>query len=77
MSELRAEMWRCGDEVCDCTQPIVVRVTPNLGFSGAVHREVLWAGTFRSGATLGELAEQEWELEDARQRLILHPEEEG
>lgn len=62
-------MWWCGDEECDCTQPKVERLTPNLvaGYPW-IHREVLWRGTFCTGATPQEREAQEQELAAALER---------
>lgn len=48
-SEVVAYVWWCGDEQCDCTEPVIVRVTPNLeaGYPW-VRREALWTGQFLS-----------------------------
>lgn len=44
---VRARLWYCGDDHCDCTEPIIERVTPNLRLGyPAVHREALWVGRF-------------------------------
>lgn len=56
-----AELWRCGDDVCDCSQPKVYRQGPNrrAGYPW-VTRELLWAGTFRTdgeGPTPDDLEE--------------------
>jgi hypothetical protein len=42
-----ARLWWCGDGECDCTQPVIERVNPNLqaGYPW-VHRENLWEGEF-------------------------------
>jgi hypothetical protein len=47
---LNAYIWWCGDDYCDCTQPTLERITPNLqmGFPW-IHRETLWQGTLVSG----------------------------
>jgi hypothetical protein len=63
--EVRAEMWWCMDEECDCTQPIIVRITPNtqVGYPW-VRRELLWEGEFLS-ATYEYTANQREELQYA------------
>ena len=42
-----ASMWYCGDDYCDCTQPVIERITPNhaAGYPW-IRRETLWSGTF-------------------------------
>jgi hypothetical protein len=44
---LEAQMWWCGDDYCDCTQPVIERITPNhqAGYPW-VHRERVWEGEF-------------------------------
>lgn len=66
---LVAGIWWCGDEVCDCTQPIVERVTPNTdaGYPW-VRRERIWEGQFCSEATDGETIGQWKELREAMQK---------
>lgn len=45
-----AEIWYCGDDECDCTQPQIVTRTPRpLRGGGTVYdKKVLWEGTFLS-----------------------------
>jgi trehalose utilization protein len=68
---VRAVMWWCGDEHCDCTQPIVERVTPpplsgHMGYKF----ERLWEGTFvTSGEEPGERERQWDELREAAARF--------
>lgn len=46
---MRAQVWRCGDEVCDCTQARIEGAA-RRGIGGSpLHDEVLWTGTFRTG----------------------------
>jgi hypothetical protein len=70
-----AYVWYCGDETCDCTQPVVERITPNLeaGFPW-IRRERLWTGTFRSGADPEESAAQRAELAEAAAKFGVAPE---
>ncbi len=58
---LQVYIWWCGDEHCDCTQPVVERVTPNIeAWYPWIHRERLWEGTFMSSNGYGlEVDEQE------------------
>lgn len=48
-SRLIARLWYCGDEECDCTQPVIERITPNVeaGYPW-IKRETLWEGKFLS-----------------------------
>ena len=45
---LVARMWWCEDEVCDCTQPIIERVSQNPIDPRFFTRERLWEGQFIS-----------------------------
>ena len=59
MSDTRrliAYVWWCGDDYCDCTQPVIQahhHLCRHLSFEGTeAHRfegEYLWEGEFRSG----------------------------
>lgn len=42
-----AQLWWCGDEECDCTQPMIERITPNrrAGYPWIL-RDTLWEGEF-------------------------------
>lgn len=64
-SYLYAHIWWCGDEVCDCTQPVIERFAPNPLDSRFWKQERLWEGTFHTQATLEEASEQVRELEAA------------
>jgi hypothetical protein len=57
---LVAEVWWCGDDWCDCTQPQIVRITPNTdaGYPW-VRREAVWEGEFLTGTWQYEPAERE------------------
>ena len=58
-----AEMWWCGDEVCDCHQGQIIRNTPNFDSGWPwVHRDVLWRGKFVSEPTPEEMDEMVAEL---------------
>lgn len=50
MARLEAYLWWCGDYNCDCSQPVIDRVTPNrqAGYPW-IHREKVWQGSFRTG----------------------------
>lgn len=68
-------IWWCEDEICDCTQPEIVRQTPQPG--GFYKFERLWEGTFVSGP--GEdRSMQTVELARAAARfgLVPHPKHE-
>jgi hypothetical protein len=46
-TRLEARIWWCGDDECDCTQPVIERITPNLEAGHPwIRREVLWTGEF-------------------------------
>jgi hypothetical protein len=65
-----ASMWWCGDPVCDCTQPVVERITALGPGDGPPFRfERLWAGTFCSGDTEHAPIVQWRELLAAAERL--------
>lgn len=53
---LRAYMWRCEDAVCDCWQPVIERLMPNLvtGYPW-VKRQRVWEGPFVSEPTATEI----------------------
>ena len=56
-----ASVWYCGDEYCNCTQPQIEIVRPNLKASYPwIQRERIWEGTFR---TDGEGSQDEWRCE--------------
>lgn len=40
-----ASIWWCGDEYCDCTEPVIERISPGTRYPW-VRRERLWEGTF-------------------------------
>lgn len=46
---IQAHLWYCGDQECDCTHPVIERITPNVdaGYPW-IRRETLWEGTFLS-----------------------------
>lgn len=49
-TKLVARLWWCGDEVCDCYQPMIERMRPNLAAGYPwITRERVWEGTFDSG----------------------------
>jgi hypothetical protein len=62
-TRVRAEMWWCGDEHCNCTQPQIDRITPNhdAGYPW-IKRERLWEGEFQSDASAEESLAQWREL---------------
>jgi hypothetical protein len=65
---VRAYMWWCGDPVCDCTQPVVERITKRSDGPGYAF-ERLWEGTFCSRDTEQDPARQWVELIEARARF--------
>lgn len=46
-SKVVASVWWCGDEYCDCTEPVIERISPNFraGYPW-IQREPLWTGKF-------------------------------
>ncbi len=64
---LRAFMWYCGDDVCNCSQPKIIKQSPNwnMGYPW-VRQDSVWEGTFRSDGEDYELLVQE--LKDAAAR---------
>ncbi len=68
-------VWYCGDDVCDCTQPVIERLSPNMGAGFPwIHRDRLWEGTFCSGADGQETRDQNAELAEACARFGIQPE---
>lgn len=61
-----ATMWHCGDDVCDCWQPVVQRYEPNrrAGYPW-LKTTRLWEGTFHSEPDDEERAEMWDELKAA------------
>jgi hypothetical protein len=59
---LEARVWHCDDEVCDCWQPVIERVTPGEAFPW-IKRERLWEGSFISQP---EAHESKQMIEDLR-----------
>jgi len=64
-----AELWTCGDDDCDCYEPRIERITPNLdaGYPW-IRRELLWSGDYHSHPTPDERAKLRHQLEDAAAR---------
>lgn len=49
-TRLHAYVWWCGDEACDCRQPVIELRTPNLAAGYPYDRITsVWKGTFTSG----------------------------
>lgn len=46
---MRAHVWWCGDDVCDCTQARIEGATRRGPGGSPWYEETLWTGTFRSG----------------------------
>ena len=73
-TRLVARIWWCGDEECDCTQPVIERITPNLeaGYPW-IRREALWSGEFLTDTWEYDQEQREAlqfaPLREARQRL--------
>lgn len=76
-----AEIWDCGDEECDCIQPVINRATPNrtAGYPW-IKWERLWEGTFvTQGGIWGGMPEgvtYETLVEDLRAATAEYPEAE-
>ena len=66
MSTLVAYMWWCGDDECDCTQPVIERYTERGRFFNI---ERLWEGSFHSQRDPDERAQQEAEMMEAAARF--------
>ncbi len=67
-----ARLWWCGDDVCDCTQPKIDLVSPNHDAGRPwIRRWTIWAGTFVTAASSGEIDEQRRELSQAVAVLLI------
>lgn len=56
-------IWYCGDEICDCYQPVIEEVSPNRKAGHPwVKRRRVWEGTFFSRPHLEEHKEMAEEL---------------
>jgi hypothetical protein len=73
-ARLEFSVWWCGDEVCDCVQAQVVRLTPGAR-AGWAHREIVWQGTFFSGGEGSAEAADELRVEAARRGVRLEERE--
>ncbi len=62
---LRAELWYCGDDHCDCHQPQIEVMGPNPFNPQHWNFLELWRGTFISGPTGDEMAGLALELTEA------------
>lgn len=62
---LEARLWWCEDELCDCYQPQIDRITPNreAGYPW-IRREAIWRGTFHSSPDAKEFAQMKRELKE-------------
>jgi len=71
---LIAHVWWCGDDMCDCQQPLIERIDPNgrAGFPW-IRRTKLWEGEFTSGAEPGTSERLERELKEAAARYGIEP----
>lgn len=47
------EVWRCGDDYCDCTQAQLVEIYRNKVVQPAVVRVVVWEGEFFTDGETG------------------------
>lgn len=52
---LEAELWWCGDEICNCHQPRIQRRAPNPNVTGVWNISPIWDGTFISNPNEQEL----------------------
>jgi len=60
---LVARIWWCGDEVCDCTQPVIELVVPDREAGHPrIRRAELWTGKFLTG-TYGYTPEERGRLQ--------------
>lgn len=63
MRKLFSEMWYCGDDICNCTQPQIVECsTEKYGELNWRPPKVIEMGTFHSEADIYEKIEQWNEL---------------
>ena len=48
-TKIIAQVWNCGDEICDCNHGVIERITPNES-SGYpwIKREMIYDGIFHS-----------------------------
>ena len=77
MRKLFAEMWWCGDEICDCTQPqIVERSTVSFRHPAWKGPIVIEQGDFHSQADRDECVSQwDWLIEAAKRHKVANLEE--
>lgn len=68
LSDIRAEVWWCGDEWCDCTQAQVTARFRNLLDSRWIVPRVLWQGTFFTDGECG--AEEELDAKRAELEAV-------
>jgi hypothetical protein len=63
-----ASFWYCGDDYCDCTKPVIERITPNhqAGYPW-IRREELWEGTFLTDTWQREPEEREQQRAELRE----------
>jgi len=65
IAKIEVYLWWCQDEVCDCTQPMVDVILPNVYpfQSKALQRQNIWKGNFQSEYG-GRLESEEYEQRD-------------
>jgi hypothetical protein len=69
---LVASVWWCGDDYCDCTKPVIERITPNTNAGYPwIQREQLWEGRFLT-RTYEYAHEEREELQYAPLRQACH-----
>ncbi len=67
---IRAYIWSCEDEVCDCTQPCIEVVGPNLLFGyPAIIWHTIWQGDFFSPTN--ECSTEELKAREAEFRAVV------
>lgn len=61
-----ARIWECGDPYCECSQPLVELIEPNMNAGYPwITRKRLWEGTFVTSPNSEEAAKVANELEQA------------
>lgn len=71
-AKLHAYRWWCGDEICDCTQYVIERLTPRLAPSWFHDIERLWEGKFVTASYELEQVERATLLREFRNAARRH-----
>jgi hypothetical protein len=67
---LEAQIWHCGDEICNCYQPQIDEISPNhCGGYPWIHRKEIWRGSFISEPNPKELSAMQKELAEKAKEL--------